>query len=890
MPDTVDLQKLPAHIRERYESYLTTSFYFRDPHLRASFQTALQTESLLKGPYPESTGGFKTGVSAPALAQECFSDASDDLIPALIDRALYVHQEQAVRKTHIDHKNIVVATGTASGKTESFLYPILFELYRQHLANELGAGVRALVLYPMNALANDQRERLGAICTNLREKESSFKPTFGQYIGQTPEDAKDQRRNATARQAGRLPGELVFREEMRRGPPNILLTNYSMLEYLLMRPNDSPLFSGRRWQFIVLDEAHQYRGTKGMEMAMLIRRLKQRLRDKGRRGPFVGIATSATMSSREEEDDRKVVAAFAEELFGEPFVANGIIFGRPQSDRRRQPRRYHAFLRALEGAFLIHRDGEDVVVLNRKIGDADTGDAKPLEIALCRECGQHYYVGKEKGGTLGEAVRDPSQDEFGADYYLPSEDGDTQLCRCCGSLSTSVPRCGCGSEMAITVRKCQPHKDNADQLARCEACGYRRGGIGDPVQEIVHGTDGPNTVIATAIHKGLPAKRRKVLAFTDSRQEAAFFAWYAEKSYNGVRDRNLMLRAIRSSEVSPEGLSIDDLRNRALEQWEDAGLFARTDTRETKNRSVLAAIYRELVTEERRLSLAGVGLVTWFVPVPHDWSLPEAFKLPPWSFTDEEARLTVVHLLDELRLRRAVNLPADAVAPAWADVSQRPQTAYCLGKPGRRPNVLEWGGRQTAVVNHFLWRLLDGSDLSKDAKRESAISLMKKVWRNLRTGEGRDLALLSRGKLDGTFRLNPCWLRIRPTDANSIRECDVCGMVSGLVVRNVCPRNQCPGTLEPVDQQRLAGNHYRELYETALPGIMRAEEHTAQIDSEEARRRQDEFKAGRIHLLSSSTTFEVGVDLGDLDVVFLRNVPPEPFQLCAKSRTCGSSE
>ena len=116
----------------------------------------------MKGPYPESARGFKTGLSARALARECFPDECEGLLPALIDRPLYVHQERAVRATHIDGRNVVVATGTASGKTESFLYPILFELYRQHLAGELEEpGVRAMVLYPMNALANDQRERLG---------------------------------------------------------------------------------------------------------------------------------------------------------------------------------------------------------------------------------------------------------------------------------------------------------------------------------------------------------------------------------------------------------------------------------------------------------------------------------------------------------------------------------------------------------------------------------------------------------------------------------------------------------------------------------------------------------------------------------------------------------
>ena len=92
----------------------------------------------------------------------------------------------------------------------------------------------------MNALANDQRERLGKICEDLHEAASGFKPTFGQYIGQTPEDARDRWRNAASKVEERLTGELVFREQMRNTPPHILLTNYSMLEYLLIRPDDSP--------------------------------------------------------------------------------------------------------------------------------------------------------------------------------------------------------------------------------------------------------------------------------------------------------------------------------------------------------------------------------------------------------------------------------------------------------------------------------------------------------------------------------------------------------------------------------------------------------------------------------------------------------------------------
>ena len=894
MNDANDIRQWPESIRQRYENYLKTSFYFKDPSLRKSFQSALKEEgSLLKGPFPEPARGFKQGLNARALAQECFPDQIEGLLPALIDRPLYIHQEHAVRATYQDQQNIVVATGTASGKTESFLYPILFELYRQHLTGELREpGVRAMILYPMNALANDQRERLGNICNELDEVESGFRPTFGQYIGQTPEDSKDNRRNAAARDEERLPGELVFRKEMRNTPPHILLTNYSMLEYLLIRPDDSPLFDGdrgTRWQFIVLDEAHQYRGAKGMEMGMLTRRLKQRLRDGGRKDPFRCIATSATISSGEGEEDKRAVADFAGELFGESFLVPGIIFGESeQTSEAERPQRYHAFLRALEGAFLVHRERADAVVLNRKGVIEDESTTEPLEVALCRECGQHYYVGREKGGKLREAVRDPSQSDFGVDYYLPFEEEATHvLCRCCGALSTSKPVCDCGA--SVHVKKCESHKDHPDQLKQCETCGYQRGGIGDPVQEIVHGSDGPNAVITTALHELLPESGRKVLAFADSRQEAAFFAWYAEDSYEKVRDRNLMLRTLRDGPVDMEGLSIDDIRNRLLKQWDWAGLFKGSDTTESKNRMMLIAILREALTDERRLSLAGVGLVKWYVKIPDDLILPQAMRNPPWNLTDEEAHRLFEYLLDGLRLQRAMSLPESVGTPAWSDVSPWPQQAYGLGPPSKRRHVSEWGGSQSAIVKHFLHRLLADSGLSDDKKQAASGKLMKDIWGALRGHT--DEPILSRGTTNGTFRLNPRWLRIKLAEPGEIWECGTCATLTPHNIRGVCPRNKCPGDLVPADHTRLKENHYRILYEsTDLPPVLRSEEHTAQIESDEARQRQDRFKNGKTHLLSSSTTFEIGVDLGDLEAVFLRNVPPEPFNYTQRVGRAGRRE
>ena len=889
MPDLSNVDSWTPTIRERYENYLKTSFFFKDTALRNSFQSALREQgALTKGPYPEPARAFRTGLHAHELANHCFRSRSHDLVPALLERPLYDHQESAIRLVHLNEQNIVVATGTASGKTESFLYPILFELYRQHLAGQLHEpGVRAMILYPMNALANDQRERLGGICKKLSNTNSAFKPTFGQYIGETPENERDHRRNAEEKLELAQPGELIFREQMRDTPPNILMTNYSMLEYLLIRPDDSPLFDyqiSKHWQFIVLDEAHQYRGAKGMEMGMLIRRLKQRLRDGGRTGTFRCIATSATMSSDRTEKDSQAVADFATALFGESFAPRGVIFGNsmPASENR-QPGRYHVFLRALEGAFLTHRNGTDAVVLNRKgIPDSNVRSVA-LEIALCRECGQHYYVGRIIRGRLKEAIRDPSHPDFGVEYYLPAPDKFTHmLCRRCGSLCKKHPSCKC--EASIPVKKCKSHPSNPDQLKKCENCEYERRGVGDPVQEIVHGSDGPNAVIATVLHELLPETDRKVLAFADSRQEAAFFAWYVEDSYENVRNRNLILRAMKQGTEDPDGFSIDALKNRLLKEWHRAHLFKGSDDQESKDKQVLIAILRESLTDEKRLSLSGVGLLKWFVKLPSQLELPNEMAVEPWNLTKDESLHLVAHLLDTLRQRLALELPSATAAPTWDEVApQRRQMSYSRTRPhGRSASVREWGGRQSAIVKHLLSRLIGDCGLTEEDKLSHAVNLMKNLWNALRnydrTYSPADDWILSSVAGTNTFRLNSRWIRVKLVGPDEVWECGTCGSIAAFNIRHICTRNGCPGHLTLVNKARLNENHYRLLYKSSnLPSVLRAEEHTAQINSQEARKRQDLFKKGSIHLLSSSTTFEVGVDLGNLDVVFLRNVPPEAF-------------
>ena len=869
-------------IRDSYIRYLGTSFHFRGKALRDSFSEALEQEGeLVKGPFPELSHRFATGIGSDTLAREFFGTNAESLIPALQSASvLYSHQEQAIRGVYGGDRNVVVATGTGSGKTECFVYPVLFDLYRQHMSGEVvEPGVRAMIIYPMNALANDQRQRLGDICAALREASSNFQFTFGQYTGQTPENERDRFRDGAQKAESRLPGELVFRNEMRENPPHILLTNYSMLEYLLIRPNDSPLFDGgigSHWRFIVLDEAHTHRGARGAEMGMLMRRLKQRVRDGGRRDRFNCIATSATISS--SESDKEEIAEFAEDLFGEPFTPNDVIFGQMSTEDGEYPSRNHVFVRGLESAFLIHRNGVDKVALNRTSAEYD-GSA-PIEIALCRDCGQHYYTGQARNGKLDEAMRDPAMSDFGVEYYLPGvapSDATHTLCRQCAKIwesdEPSDSLCGCAA--SIPVKLCDADKNSPDQITACENCGYTRGAHKDPVREIVHGADGPNAVIATTLHQLLPDKRRKVLSFVDNRQEAAFFAWYVEDTYQAISERNLILKAMRQYDIEPDGLKPSDLANRLVRSlgYGDGNL-----SNEEMRRNAYLVVWREALTEERRLSLSGVGLIRWQVRVPDSLSLPAVLRSEPWSFTLDEARDVVSHLLEMILNRYAVDTP-DVPGLSWGDITPRPQRAYKVGAVGRVSNVSQWGHQRSAAVD-YLVRLLGGRRTERMV--EDAQALMNTVWRAVREWDkGRHSAQQLLVRVQNTnngFRLNPEYLRVNLVNSAAVWECGTCAGISLVNIREICPKFRCVGRLAPTSGDALNRNHYRLLYEGgALPLNFRAEEHTAQIETEEAKTRQDDFKAGNINLLSSSTTFEMGVDLGDLDVAFLRNIPPETF-------------
>jgi len=361
------IEKLHGSLRE----YIEATYHISARSLIKQREQLLNRSGVIyQVPYLESTPRYQTGESfaamkgLPPAALELFSKLAqaEGQLPRLLYDPPYKHQSDSIRHSLIDGKNLVIMTGTGSGKTESFLLPILGKLAREAQDNANGfrqrPAMRALVLYPMNALVNDQLGRLRSLFGDPRLVElfkqlAGRPPRFARYTSRTPyagvrtakkdsrklksfdefyvevlrqtqsedsgEQQEAQRLLAALKERGKWPAkpdlaawlgakgarwqdgktgafvravtlpddsELLTRHEVQAAPPDLLVTNYSMLEYMLMRPIERPIFDHtREWLaenpdetfLVVLDEAHLYRGAAGAEVGLLMRRLRDRL-------------------------------------------------------------------------------------------------------------------------------------------------------------------------------------------------------------------------------------------------------------------------------------------------------------------------------------------------------------------------------------------------------------------------------------------------------------------------------------------------------------------------------------------------------------------------------------------------------------------------------------
>jgi ATP-dependent helicase YprA (DUF1998 family) len=1039
----IDPIKVTQNIREGYIRYLTSTFHLRDEKLRNKFRQEVENFSFTNGPILEATPPFKRGCYLRDLIREgLLSDKLErfifDAMDYLRNNPLYLHQEKAIRKI-LKGRNVVIASGTSSGKTECFLIPIYNHLLREYEEGKLTPGVRALLLYPMNALANDQLRKLRRIARVMEEKIPEVKITFGRYVGDTPETKKQGLEKFKLMNPKEEPvkSELLSREEMRENPPHILITNYAMLEYLLLRPKDSPFFDGeyaRSWKFLVLDEAHIYSGATGIEMAMLIRRLKDRV-CKNMEGDLQCIAASATLV-REEEDFGKV-ADFATKLFGEKFewdpedserqdiirgerikiesseaefkapvklyleldkiiqntpspsleqlyktceenaipksildnsrnncnnnpkrflyevlskeemaiklkslleegakridecakyllekdksskgecshiisLINVLVWARPDEDSLPLlPARYHLFVRAPEGVFVSFYPEPRIFLERRELTD----EGYPVfELASCRRCGQEYLVGEVVEGKLKHSFAEIDSQRKNRYFMLWREDiklkededqevavpeeiaekGEIwKLCVKCGSIWKDKPTCDCSHEKGsiITLIEINP---NDTILNKCYLCGLRSMDI---VREFIFQKDAPAAVLATALYQNLSkenVKERKILTFSDSRQDAAFFAPYLDFTYKRILFRRLIVEALKRNRL--EDYRLESLCKDVLQLGEKSNVFDPAMGKKERKKEVWKWILQEFCgIWDRRNSLEGVGLIS-FIPIfPENWRPIKELQESPWNLTENEARALYQTLLNSMRFNMAITFPDDGPDPKDEFFSPRNREYKFRGEGSdvKRGiySFIPSQGRTNARLEYLekLYRRITG----KEDENGECRKLLGKIWEDLRDNwTDRGIQRFSNSRDGVLYKLDYRYWRIIQPDTSWFI-CDRCGVIVPSSVRGVCPTFGCNGNLIPIDSQKfedLERNHYRYLYTHLIPIGMTSHEHTAQLTTDYASNVQQKFIRGDINILSCSTTFELGVDIGELEAIFLRNVPPEPSNYIQRAGRAG---
>ena len=297
----MDIFGMHRAVIDDYQAYVESFLTIADDDIRELVDTKLLAEGgICPDALVQLNPGFEQGPTVEDLVAEgvlhpgCASIFRDKEDRSL---RLYRHQEQAIR-TACKGRNFVVTSGTGSGKSMAYIIPVVDHI----LKNDPGEGsVRAIFVYPMNALINSQLDALNRFLKRQDADDPAIR--VGRYTGQESKAEKDQHQAS---------------------PPHILLTNYVMLELMLTRPGEDR-FVGKgqaNLDFLILDELHTYRGRQGGDVALLIRRLRERCGNPGLRC----IGTSATMATGGTRlERREAVAQYAGTLFGVPMSHDDVV-------------------------------------------------------------------------------------------------------------------------------------------------------------------------------------------------------------------------------------------------------------------------------------------------------------------------------------------------------------------------------------------------------------------------------------------------------------------------------------------------------------------------------------------------------------------------------------
>lgn len=1001
------------NIVDFYRNYLLTTFRTNKDYYNRQLAEQLSEDGVIaQGPYISMSDCYAKDRSLRDLASDgIVSPALLDLEELHPDRSLYKHQVEAVCKAN-EGKNLIITTGTGSGKTECFLIPVIDELIREKEEGTLDAGVRTLLIYPMNALVNDQIRRLREIFESYGDESI----TFGKFTGETEEKYSTARNEFISRE-GFEPkrNELISREQMRATPPNILITNYAMLEYLLLRPGDNIFFAEEnagKWRYIVLDEAHTYGGAKGIEVGTLLKRVKAMLG----RDDIQFMLTSATLG--DEHDNPKIVN-FASLLcnahFDESSIVRSVTISPAKPDKvepldfniyrglatqirdnsspesmllwlsergidtiedpslekalektlyemilhdsfyydvRRQllnqtkplsqiskelmlpvnditdfiavasnaqingdkifEARYHMFLRGMEGVFVtLHPSNRLFVKKMETYKDNPYDDDcsyKVFEISFCHNCGAVFIVGQTQDGHLVQKSK--FNDEYDPEVYLldgyydedeeddEPEDNRYTICAKCGAISraSSLTGLSCGHDKSNfnTIIKV---KEKGDALHSCPCCH-----VTNTQRSIIRpyflGNEAATAVIATALYDELPDTKitkkqvkyedeffgggssfdeieeseklvKQFLTFSDNRQAAAFFASYLETTYKDNLVKRIMSQvAFENQKTMKDGISLSMFVDEVERLMGQYNIYLP----EERHKQAWMAALKEMMNFKAQNSLQNEGILFF----DFDFTMPanERLGLSSEELTDLFKSLMKIFMRDA-----AIELPIPLTDPEIHSLTfGSPIKGYSKDFTQRK-YVISWlpkSGKEN-IRTKIISKLFPDMDIETNQR------LLGSVWDMLCKN-----GIVCYDGVEKKYLLSLSKVLVKTVD--SLYICNECRTITPYYLRGVCTNKRCSGHVEPYDFQKArATNHYYHLYHDLRIDDLIAHEHTAQLGSQKAYEYQNAFKSKKVNVLSCSTTFEMGVDVGSLETVFMRNMPPSPANYAQRAGRAGRS-
>ena len=1045
----IKVNEFSERLVETYRRYLFTTNLICDsePELRQEVWEKLCQQGIFtRSPLVTSIPAYKHSFTGADLAGR---DAPPMLAPRLrqlspkefdLRRPLYEHQVEAVERAQ-QGRNLIVATGTGSGKTECFLLPVLNDAARNP-----DAGVRAIVIYPMNALANDQLDRMRRLLGEVPEI------TFGRYTGDTPRSRQEVPDEVRANIAA---NERYTRDEIRERPPHILLTNFAMLEYLLLRPDDAEVFRQQSLRFVVLDEAHTYNGAQGIDVSLLMRRLRQTYRQ----NELQFILTSATLAEGDTPEARASIARFGSSLTGVAFDPRDVIFGstvhgfdescreidfvdilkavpdettltrwlvalddpdilrvmiresglpnasasleaaephamlyrlfRDSLPLRKAhqavgegprdfgqltqmlwgeespratlalewlmimasharaheesspllPVRFHFFFRGLNGASVClspaceaRRDHPRTfwsrIYLESRARCDQPCESRLLPLSTCFQCGMPaVQVWVSEDGTWQplppsekpeEAERrlsltwDESLAEAGEEEDDDGASGNAvELCLSCGQFDESgrLFEC-CDGAVRVRLRNLTP---KGGDLKQCPRCGTSARPYPSVLRDFRSGEEAATAVLAEQVMRSLPADSaradalpangRRMLAFSDSRQRAAFFAPYLKRTtaeteyakplYDALLieeekkgDDSVMLEDV-AQRFRKEALKRKLVLIRSYDRERDVLTYEIKPTRQLRpadeknlqRQAYISLLQNFCASARQRQNIPGLGLASAeiFLTAGAREDLPA--QLPEVFDKGEEAGFDLIQQLLQLFLmRRALYIDDEAVS--IEDIGPGPKNAtfhYTFNDRKEQRQRYRWNpyaaekrNRRTipssftaAVVSKFF-----GLNVERDGKQVDG--LLEKIWEPLRQ------TVLRQTAWGGEYQLKVDDIVL--TTRRHWHVCEDCGRLAVFNVAGRCVAPGCEGRVRACGdgelERRFANHHYRHRLLRAEPLALEVVEHTAQLTNQQGQIYQDKFLKGEINVLSSSTTFEMGVDVGQLKAVLLRNVPP----------------